>query len=338
MRVAIDVMGADLGPAPLVQGGVRAARELGVGISLVGRAAEIAPLLAGHDTAGLDIDVVDAPEVIDMHEANPAEAVRRRPDNSLNMAIDLVRRERVDAFVTAGHTGAAMTAATFGLGRVRGVRRPALASAFPAVTGPVALLDLGANPEVRPEFLAQFGILGAAYAERVLGIANPRVGLITIGEEPSKGNAIVRAAGPLLAATGLNYVGHIEGHDVPLGHVDVAVTDGFTGNVMLKFAEGIAELVNRTLREEARRDPVSTLGALLMRPALKRVRDRWSPRRYGGAMLLGVRGTVMIGHGRADSDAVVSMVEAVRLSHARGLVAAIAEGVARAQGLGEAQE
>lgn len=330
MRVAIDVMGADLGPRPLVEGGVRAARELGIGVSLVGRTAEIAALLEGADLEGLDIDVVDAPAVIDMHEGNPAEAVRAREGNSLMVAVDLVRRERADAFVTAGHTGAAMTAATFGLGRVRGLRRPALVAPFPAITGPVALLDLGANPEVRPEFLAQFGLLGAAYAQRVLGIAEPRVGLITIGEEPSKGNATVKAAGPMLAATGLNYVGHIEGHDVPLGHVDVAVTDGFTGNVMLKFAEGIAELVNRTLREEAGRDPISLLGAVLMRPALRRVRARWSPRRLGGAMLLGVRGTVVIGHGRADADAVVSMAETARLGHEQGLVAAIADGVARA--------
>jgi len=335
MRVAIDVMGADLGPAPLVEGGVRAARELGVGVSLVGRAADIAPLLAAQDVCGLDIDIVDAPVVIDMREGNPAEAVRTKDGNSLMVAVDLVRREQADAFVTAGHTGAAMTAATFGLGRVRGVRRPALVAPFPAISGPVALLDLGANPEVRPEFLAQFGVLGAAYAERVLGIANPRVGLITIGEEPGKGNATVKAAGPLLASSGLNYVGHIEGHDVPLGRIDVAVTDGFTGNVMLKFAEGIAELVYRTLREEAERDPLSMLGAVFMRPALGRVRARWSPRRLGGAMLLGVRGTVVIGHGRADADAVVSMVETARLGHAQGLVAAIAEGVARANGLRE---
>lgn len=329
VRIVVDAMGGDNGAAANVAGAVLAARD-GARVVLVGRQDAIERELSGHRTQGLPIEVVHAETVIAMDEKAPAQAVRTRRDNSMTVGIDLVHHGHADGFVTAGHTGAAMTAAAFGLGRVKGVQRPALVTVFPAVDGPVALLDVGANAEVRPEHLVQFAVMGAAYAERVLGIPGPRVGLVSIGEEPGKGTALVQAALPLLEAAPIAFVGNIEGQDVPLGGVDVAVTDGFTGNVMLKLAEGIASLVTTTLKREARADVLSALGGLLMRPAMGRIRQRWDYRGYGGAMLLGVRGAVVIGHGRSDALAVRSAIAVARRGVEHGLVAAIAEGIARA--------
>lgn len=327
VRIVVDAMGGDHGAAASVAGAVLSARG-GTGIILVGRRDVIERELGGHDIRGLPIEIVHADTMIGMDEKAPAQAVRSRRDNSMSVGIHLVRHGQADGFVTAGNTGAAMTAAAFGLGRVKGVQRPALVTVFPAVDGPVALLDVGANPEVRPEHLVQFAIMGVAYAERVLGLTDPRVGLISIGEERGKGTSLVQAALPLLEAAPLRFIGNIEGQDVPLGGAEVAVTDGFTGNVMLKLAEGIASLVTTTLKREARADVLSTVGGLLMRPALGRIRNRWDYRGYGGAMLLGVRGAVVIGHGRSDAVAVESAIAVARRGVEHKLVDAIAEGIA----------
>ena len=324
-------MGGDKAPEAIVEGAVRAVRELGVEVLLVGDEAAIAPLLARQESVPLGtVEIVHASEHIAMDEKAPTAAVRARKDNSLSVAAHQVRKGQADAMVTAGNTGAAMTAAAFGMGRIRGVGRPALVIPFPSLKGPVAWLDVGANAEVKPVHLQQFGVMGAAYAEHILDRSSPTVGLLTIGEERGKGNQLVQRAGPLLEASHLNFVGNIEGMDVPLGAVDVAVTDGFTGNMMLKMSEGIGELVRATLREEARRDPLSAVGGLLMTPALRRVRKRWDYRRFGGAMLLGVRGALAIGHGRSDAEAVVSMIDVARRGAEHGLVDAIAANVARA--------
>jgi phosphate acyltransferase len=330
MRIAVDAMGGDRAPGAIVDGAVRAARRSGVAIALVGLPGAIEEELRLHDVSGLEIEIVEASEAIAMDEKAPSEAVRARKDNSLSVAAQWVRKDAAHAMVTAGHTGAAMTAAAFGLGRVRGVPRPALVVPFPAIPGPVALLDVGANASARPAHMVQFAVMGDAYARAILGYREPRVGLLSIGEERGKGNDLVQRTAPLLEATDLKFVGNVEGIDVPLGTVEVVVTDGFTGNVLLKFAEGIAELVRTTLNEEARRDPLSSVGAVMMKPALGRVRLRWDYRRMGGAMLLGVRGAVVIGHGRSDAEAVVWMIDAARRSVETGLVDAIADGVARA--------
>jgi glycerol-3-phosphate acyltransferase PlsX len=330
MRIAVDAMGGDRAPESIVEGALLAVRELGVQVLLVGDQAVIEPLLDRMDGVPRgSVEIVHASEHIAMDEKSPSEAVRTRKDNSLSVAAHEVRKGNAAAMITAGHTGAAMTAATFGLGRIRGVARPALLIPFPSLKGPTAWLDVGANAEVKPEHLLQFAVMGAAYAQHILGRERPRVGLLTIGEERGKGNQLVQQTYPLLEASHLNFVGNIEGMDVPLGVVDVAVTDGFTGNLMLKMAEGISELVRETLSEEARRDPLSSLGGLLMTPALRRVRKRWDYRQFGGAMLLGTRGEVSIGHGRSDAQAVVSMIDVARRGAAHGLVDAITEDIAR---------
>lgn len=328
MRIAVDAMGGDHGPEVIVEGAIRAARQYDVGIALVGRQSVLEPILARHDVRGVDIKLVHAADVVPMDEPAPAEAVRRMPDSSVSRAAILVRHREAEAMVTVGHTGAGHAAALLRLGRAPNVRRPALAAPFPARGGPCVLIDIGANAEVRPVFLAQFAIMGAAYAEHVLGVARPRVGLVTIGEERGKGNSLIQEAWPLLASAGVNFVGNIEGIDIPLGRVDVAVTDGFTGNVIVKFAEGAGVLVEEMLRQEVRRDPLSTLGALLMLPALRRLRRRMSYRSYGGAVLLGARGVVVIGHGRSDAEAVRSAIGVAVRSVERDLAGAIADRIA----------
>ncbi len=332
MRIAIDAMGGDNAPAAIVDGAVRAARETDARIILVGRADAVEAELARHSTSGLAIEVVHAPEMIAMDELAPAQAVRNSEGNSLSVGTRLLRTGEADGFVTAGNTGASMTAAAFGLGRIRGVRRPALVGPFPTTGNyPCALIDIGANVAVRPVDLLLFGVMGAAYAQSILDIESPRVGLVTIGEERGKGTAVVQAALPLLESSTLNFVGNLEGRDIPLGGADVAVTDGFTGNVLLKFAEGLSVLVRETLEQEARRDPFSAIGGILMRPAFGRARKRWDYRRFGGAMLLGVRGTVVIGHGRSDDEAIVSAVRVAMRGVERRLVGAITEGVRQAR-------
>jgi glycerol-3-phosphate acyltransferase PlsX len=217
----------------------------------------------------------------------------------------------------------------FRLGRIPGVRRPALAASFPTRKGHCALVDVGASADARPEFLLQFAIMGGAYASAILGHENPRVGILTIGEERGKGNELVHEALPLLEASELNFIGNIEGRDIPGGEVDVVVMDGFTGNVLVKFAEGLALLVGDVLRDAARSDPLAIVGGALMSPALKRARQRMDYRQYGGAMLMGVRGVVVIGHGRSDAEAIQNSIAAARKGIEAGLVNTIAESVAR---------
>lgn len=322
-------MGGDFAPCNPVEGAVVAARTLGHAITLVGREDEVAAELARHDTSGLDLTVCHAPQVIAMGESAPVEVVRRNPDSSIVRGLSLVRHDEADAFVTMGNTGATLAAAMFGLGRVHGVRRPALASPFPTLKAPCVLVDVGANADVRSEYLLQFAIMGSAYARLVLNVDRPRVGLVTIGEERGKGNQIVHQALPLLEDSELNFIGNIEGRDVPSGDVDVAVTDGFTGNVMVKLAEGLGVLVNKVLRDSVRSSPMAMAGGLLLKPALARARQSLDHRQYGGAMLLGVRGVVVIGHGRSDAEAIRAAVGVATRGVENGLVQAIEDAVAR---------
>jgi glycerol-3-phosphate acyltransferase PlsX len=334
VRIVVDAMGGDFAPQAAVEGAVAAARDFGHGIILVGREDDIRRELSLYDPDGLDMNVVHAPDVIEMDELAPAAAVRSTPDSSVSRGMSLVRDGTANAFVTVGHTGAGLAGAMFRLGRIHGVRRPALATPFPTLRGPCVMVDIGANTDVRPEHLLQFAIMGASYAELVLGITRPRVGLVSNGEERGKGTSDVKEAVPLLESSGLNYVGNVEGHDIPLGNVDVAVLDGFTGNVLIKFAEGAGSLVGRLLRDAATGDPVATVGGLLMRGSLARMRERMDYRAYGGAVLLGVRGVVIIGHGRSDAEGVKTAVRVAARAVQADLVGTIAAGIARAPGLG----
>ena len=330
MQLVVDAMGGDVAPGPAVAGAVLSARRLGLRVALSGPPELIQAELDRHDVKGLDIEIIPAGEVIGMDELQPAEAIRSRPDNSISRGMKHLRHGDAQAFVTMGHTGAGMAAAALNLGRLHGVRRAGLAVPFPTLGGPCALIDVGANADVRPEFLQQFAIMGAVYAEKVLGIRNPRVGLLTIGEERGKGSQVVQEAFPLLERAGLNFIGGVEGRDIPEGKVDVAVTDGFTGNVLIKFAEGVGGLVSKILRDSAKGDPLALLGGLLMRGAFKRARAQMDYRAYGGATLLGTRGVVVIGHGRSDAEAVHTAISVACRAVENGMVEAIGAGVARA--------
>lgn len=330
MQIVVDAMGGDVAPGPAVAGAVLAARRLGLRVALSGRPEAVQAELARHDVGGLDLSLIAATEVIDMGELQPAEAIRSRPDNSISRGLRHLRHGEAQAFVTMGHTGAGMAAAALNLGRLHGVKRAGLAVPFPTLAGPCALIDVGANADVRPDFLQQFAIMGAVYAEKVLGKTNPRVGLLTIGEERGKGSQVVQEAFPLLEQAGLNFVGGIEGRDIPEGKVDVAVTDGFTGNVLIKFAEGVGGLVNQILRDAAKGDPLALLGGLLMRGAFRRAKAQMDYRAFGGATLLGTRGVVVIGHGRSDAEGVFAAIRVARRAVENGMVEAIAQGVARA--------
>jgi glycerol-3-phosphate acyltransferase PlsX len=311
-RIAVDAMGSDEFPTPDVIGAVMAAREYNVGIILVGDEAKIKPILDAQKPGSLPISIVHAPEMLTMEDKGMAlvlKARRANAKNSMAVGIDLVKNGEADAFVTAGNTGAAMTTAYFRLGMLEGVDKPALAPLFPTATGTCIVLDIGANPDVKPENLYQFAILGSAYAEKVRGVKNPKVGLISNGEEEGKGNELVRNALPLLKNSGLNFFGNVEGKEVIGGKVDVAVCDGFTGNVMLKSSEAVAKLIVDKIKEAIKTGgPLAMLGGLLVKPALGQIKKLLDPSEEGAAPLLGVKGLVFIGHGRSDALAIKNAV------------------------------
>lgn len=310
-RVALDAMGGDQAPGEVVKGAILAARELRIPVLLVGPRDLVAAEIMRQRGNDLPIEVVDAPEAIDM-AAHPVQAVRRHPGASMNVAVRLVKERRAGAFVTAGNTGAAMVAALFGLGRLPGVERPALATVFPTAKGQCLILDVGANADCRPVHLQQFAAMGERYARLVLGIPRPRVGLLSNGEEETKGNALVLEAHPLIAALDVDFIGNVEGKDVPRGQADVVVCEGFVGNVLIKFAEGIGEFTFGLLRQEFTASPVGLVGAFLLRPALRRIKHRVDYEEYGGAPLLGVDGVAIVAHGRSRARAIRN---AIRVAH-----------------------
>jgi glycerol-3-phosphate acyltransferase PlsX len=315
-RIVLDAMGSDNYPAPDVEGAVMAAREYGVEIILTGDASKIQPILDSQNAASLPLRVVHAPDMLTMHDKGDELVMKARhkdAQNSMAAGLDMVKRGEADAFVTAGNTGAAMVTALFRLGRMRGVDRPALAPPFPTATGYCIILDIGANPDCKPENLLQFGILGSVYAERVRGVKKPRVGLISNGEEAGKGSELVKGAYPLLANSGLNFVGNVEGKEIFGGHADVAVTDGFTGNVLLKSTEAVAKLIIEKIREAIKGGgPLAMLGGLLVKPALGKIKKLLDPSEEGAAPLLGVNGLVFIGHGRSDALAIKNAIRVAK--------------------------
>ncbi len=326
MKIVVDAMGGDHAPAAPVEGAVLAAREYGVSVVLVGRPEVVEPELARHDTSGLDIQIEPASEVIEMDD-QPATAVRAKPDSSVVVGIKLLKQGRADGFFSAGNTGGVLAAAIFHLGRIKGIKRPALSTIFPTVKGHCLLLDVGANAEVKPEFLVQFALMGHVYAERVLGIGRPRIGLVSNGEEETKGTPLVQAAHRMLKnISSLNFIGNVEGKDIPAGLADVVVTDGFTGNVIIKLAEGLGGLMKQIIREELSRDPLSMVGALLSKRAFDRVSARTDYSVYGGAPLLGVDGVVIIGHGRSNPVAVKNGVRVAKTAVEQRVVSTIREG------------
>jgi glycerol-3-phosphate acyltransferase PlsX len=303
-RIAVDAMGGDNAPAAAIAGAVAAARDFAIPVTLIGQEAALSRELATHGPLPAGLDVVYAADVIGMAEHVSA-GTRHRRDTSIAVGVALVKSGEAAAFFSAGNTAAVMSIATLKLGRQSGVERPALGTVFPSVHGRFLLLDVGANADARPQYLVQFAEIGRAYAERVLGIANPRVGLLNIGEEPGKGSELARTVYERLSERpDLNFVGNVEGKDLPRGLADVVVTDGFSGNVAIKTAEGTAEFILREIRTALTARLRFKLAALVLRPALLRVRQRIDYAEYGGAPLLGLNGLVLIGHGRSNDRAI----------------------------------
>src|ERR1700678_3244397 len=310
--IALDAMGSDRSPKPEVEGAIHAARSYGVRVLLVGPETTIKAELERHPSASrLPIEIVQASQVIAM-EDKAVQAVRSKRDSSMRVGLKMVREKRAGGFVTAGNTGAAMATAKMVLGSLSGVDRPALAAVFPTSTGtPSLVLDVGANVDCDPENLVQFAIMGQHYAQNVLRVARPRVGLLSIGEEDSKGNSLTRDTLPLLRAfaernLNMNFIGNVEGRDIFNGTVDVTVCDGFIGNVALKTSEGLAKLVNVSLRESLKMTVTSQVGALLSQRAFKAFKKRLDYTEYGGAPLLGVRGVCIVGHGSSNERAIMN--------------------------------
>jgi glycerol-3-phosphate acyltransferase PlsX len=306
VRIAVDAMGGDYAPDEVVKGSARAAQQ-GIEVILVGDKDQLEPLWA---EAGRPhrLTIHHAPEVI-MMDDHPVEAVRKKRQSSLVQTIELVKKGEAEGAVSAGNTGAVMAAALLLLGRLPGVLRPAITSPMPTRKGNAIILDAGANVDCRPQHLAQFAIMGSLYASTVLGIASPKVALLSIGEEESKGCELTLAAHALIKEAGaINYIGNIEGRDVSAGRADVIICDGFVGNIVLKFAEGIAEALFAQLKEEMGRNLRGTLGGWLLRPHLRSVLKRLDYTEYGGAPLLGVNGTCIIAHGRSNAKAILNAI------------------------------
>jgi glycerol-3-phosphate acyltransferase PlsX len=300
-------MGGDNAPAVEVEGAVMACREFGISVTLVGDQARLEAELAKHSTDGLDIDIFHASEVVGMHDS-ASDAVRKKRNSSVRLAFELVKDGKACAAISAGNSGATMAAGMFVLKRISGIERPAIASIFPTLKGKTLVLDVGGNVDCKPIHLAQFAIMGEVYARYALGIPNPTVGLLSNGEEDSKGNELTRETNALLRATSLNYSGYIEGRDIFKGSVDVVVCDGFVGNVVLKLSEGLSDAAGRMLKKEILKSWVSKLGYLFVRGAFSRFKKIVDYAEYGGAPLLGINGVGMICHGGSNVKAIKNAV------------------------------
>ena len=310
MKIAVDVMGTDYGPQELVLGAVQAVRAYDCEVVLVGDSEIIKKLLEEYNAADeRKITVHHSSEVIKMDE-HPGITVKTKKDASIVVATKLLRDKECDALVSSGSTGAAVAAALFGLGRIRGIERPAIATPIPSLTGTTVVLDSGAKVDAKPEHMVQSAIMGSVYAELMLKIKNPRVGLLNIGEEETKGNEQALATYPLLKAEEhINFVGNVEGRDINKGTVDVVVCDGFVGNVVLKFAEGLASAIMKLMKEAILNGGfLAKLGGLLIKPAMKGLAKRLDPAEYGGALLLGVKAPFIICHGSSKAKAIKNAI------------------------------
>jgi len=310
MTIILDAMGSDDRPIPEVHAAVTASNELGEDIILVGDEKELKDLLENIPGDKSRVEIAHAPEALDM--SDHIVDARAKKQNTMRVGMELVKEGRGDAFVTAGNTGMAMYFAKKVFGDIKGVNRPCLSGLFPVRNGQAVVLDIGANAECRPEFLVQFAIMGKIYAQTMLGISNPRIGLLSNGEEEGKGNNLVRETYPLLEATNLNFIGNVEGKELFGGQADVVVTDGFTGNVMLKSTEAVAKLIIDILKKELTSSFRTKVGALLAKPAFSKIKRMLDPAEIGAAPLLGIDALVFVGHGRSDDRAMVSAIRGAK--------------------------
>ncbi|MBI4319237.1 MAG: phosphate acyltransferase PlsX [Chloroflexi bacterium] len=328
MAIAVDAMGGDLGPAEVIKGALAATKEYGVETILVGRQPQIEQELARLDGVASTIAIVHADEVVQMHE-HASSAVRTKRSSSIAVGLGLVREGRAGAFVSPGNTGAVMATALFTLGRIRGIERPALGIVLPTLRGKTLIVDIGANVDCKPSYLVQFAQMGAVYLNKVFNVSDPSIGLLSIGEEETKGNQLVLEAHELLKGSGLNFRGNVEGKDIAAGLTDVVVTDGFVGNVVIKSTEGIAHLISTIVQEELTRSVFSRLLALGLLPNLRRIKERLDYAGFGGATLLGVDGVCIIAHGRSNAKAIKNAIRVAKQAVQQDIVDAIKRGVVR---------
>ena len=330
MRIVLDALGSDDCPDPEVQAALQAAREFGDEILLVGPADQLRDKLDALDGTTTRVQIVNATEAITMEDKGlklALKAKRREAKNSMAVGIDLVKSGEADAFVTAGNTGGALTTAYYRLGLIPGLERPALTALFPVKGGHTVVLDIGANPECKPEHLYQFAIMGTIYAQKVLQIEDPRLGLLSNGEEAGKGNQLVQETFPMLEASELNFIGNVEGKELFGGQADVVVMDGFTGNILLKSSEAVAKLLIDSLRQELMSSFRTKVGAAMAKPAFGVIRKMLDPAEVGAAPLLGINGLVFIGHGRSDAFALVNAIRNARKAVEAKLLDAIQEAI-----------
>lgn len=330
MRIVLDAMGSDTCPEPEIVAAVEAVRQFGDEIILVGPEEQLKPRLQALGSDAKNVRLVHAPDTITMQDKGLAlalKAKRKGSRTSMAIGIDLVKAGQAEAFVTAGNTGGAMATAYYRLGTLAGVERPALCGIFPVKGGSCFVLDIGANPDCKPEHLVQFAVMGAVYASKVRGVTNPRIGLISNGEEAGKGNELVKGTYHLLENSGLNYIGNLEGKELFGGEADVAVTDGFTGNVLLKSSEAVAKMITDVLRQELTSSLRTKIGALLAKPAIMKLKSLMDPADVGAAPLLGIDGLVFVGHGRSDAQAMLSAIRTARQAVAADLLHALHDAI-----------
>ena len=308
MKIALDAMGGDDAPASIVEGAVQAARDYGIEIILVGEESAVRQEIARHGGQGLPLSIVHAPQTVAMHES-PSSVVRKKRNSSIWMATDLVKQGKASAVISAGNTGAAMATALFLLGPLKGVERPAILTILPTLKGVSLLLDVGANVDCKPHHLLQFAVMGHVYAEKILGKPKPRIGLLSIGEEDTKGNELTKEVFKLLKESPFNFIGNVEGRDVYSGGADVVVCDGFIGNVALKISEGLVDTLLKLLEREISKSMMGKLGYLLLRSSLADFKRRIDYAEYGGAPLLGVNGVCIICHGRSSARAIKNAIK-----------------------------
>ena len=324
MRIAVDAMGGDHAPVEIVRGAALAAREYAIDISLVGLPHVVQPLLDNHPR----LQLVPCTQVIGMDE-HPAQAVRSKPDASMNVCARMVKEGRADGWTSAGNSGAVMAAALFIQGRIRGVERPALGSIVPTRDGFAYFLDVGANVDSKPEYMTQFAAMGSIYAREMLGRAEPRVALLSNGEEEGKGDERVRETTRRLRGTMQGFIGNVEPKDIFAARADVVVADGFVGNVAIKMAEATAEFLFRELRDEIPKTLTGRVGGALIRPRVREIRDRIDWREFGGAPLLGIDGVAVVAHGRSDARAMKNAIRVTRDAVENQLVGKIRAEVGR---------
>lgn len=327
IRIAVDVYGGDNAPGCVIDGALEALRAMDdVSILFCGAQAEVEGLLNGREYDAQRVSIVDAPDLITNHES-PTLAIRRKLNSSMVRAMDLVKKGEADAVVTAGSTGAALAGGIFRMGRIRGIDRPALGPVLPTSgEHPVILIDCGANADCKPDYLVQFALMGQAYMKGVMGIANPKVGLLNVGAEDEKGNELCKAVFPLLKDhPGVNFYGNVEARDVLTGVVQVIVCDGFSGNILLKSTEGAAQLIFGKLKKGLMSSVRSKLGALMVKPALKTVKNELDYEQYGGAALLGVKGALVKAHGSSKGHAYACAIAQAHTMVKGGVVGIIAQ-------------